>query len=1077
MLRDKATLLLLMVLTMTQLAESQTTQSVLVGRVIDSITGVPVANAAVACVREETTEESKARVGSDGDYAFVSLSSGRYMVTVSAPDYQSQQARALEVPVAGRVELNFRLRPTYDLWESRQPNTWIAPDSQQALSFYGLDVDVSRVAVFNANLGRVTPLESSRSDVIPATYIDNLPLTGRDVYTMLVLLPGVTADTATARGLGFSVNGQRPSSSNYLLDGLENNSLLVTGPLTAALPEFVQEYRVSTSNFSAEYGRTSGFITNAITRSGTNRLHGTVFFNLKNEGLNANGFQENAQGVPRAPLREYQPGGFVAGPIVRDRLFFSAGAHHSRSRSESDPQLFNLPTREFVNATDPNSYAGKLLRAYLPAYAPTGVPNSGLVSYSPPADFDRSGGLLRVDGYSQSRAQHFFARIALDRIYQPALLPSPYAQLSNPYRQTALSLAAALLSRWGATMTNELRAARTGDSEYLQSPHSEVPFLEVDQGVGAGGGFYHVSLPGAISPFNYRNRGRNWEVLDNWTRVSGRHALKAGAGFLQRAVNLELAVYPQGRFEFRTLADFAAGTPSYLYTEVDKFTGSTNMESPKRSYRYGQTYAFAQDSYHASSRLTFDYGVRYEYFGSPMNTGAQKDALVLLGSGNSIQSSIAAAKEVLPAASGGQAIYSSRPSNWAARAGAAWDVAGTGRTLLRASYGIFYDRLFDNLWENLIQNRYQTRTYVIGHAVDLSSPLSQIEAAATPQSSSQIVNTLAFQPRLRAPRVQSAFVSLQQKLTPGMMLEISGIASRGKQLITTDDVNRPYSGPVDSTNVLGYLNPAFADIDYRANQGSSDYTAITASLRVRRKRLSGQVSYTLSHSIDNQSESLAGTFFDFNQFAGASKAAYPYFSSFTREFASGLDRGNSDFDQRQNLVFLATYESPRISARRFLSALTRDWTASTLGAVRSGLPFTVYGPVNYSGSPPEILINQRANLVPALRCVLRNRRKWRPGAFEFGGVLERQTEHLGHEWTQCFRWAWAAEYRFFTCAFLPGSGHAGIRETQAPCRFLQPPEPCESEQPRFLLWFPNLRIRPVRPTRDQQRVPSAQPLE
>ncbi len=137
------------------------------------------------------------------------------------------------------------------------------------------------------------------SAVIDSKEIEQLPLDGRDVYTMLVALPGVTADAGTSRGLGVSVNGQRPSSSNYLLDGLENNNYLVTGPLTAEAPEAVQEYRISTNNYSAEYGRTSGFVANAVSRGGSNQFHGIGYEYLKNAVLNANGFQENLAGVPR----------------------------------------------------------------------------------------------------------------------------------------------------------------------------------------------------------------------------------------------------------------------------------------------------------------------------------------------------------------------------------------------------------------------------------------------------------------------------------------------------------------------------------------------------------------------------------------------------------------------------------------------------------------------------------------------------------------------------------------------------------------------------------------------------------
>ena len=110
---------------------------------------------------------------------------------------------------------------------------------------------------------------------------------------MLVSLPGVTADNGTARGLGISVAGQRPSSSNYLLDGVENDNYLITGPLNPVAPEAVQEYRISTNNYSAEYGRTSGFIANAVTRAGGNEFHGVGYEYLKNTMLNAADFNDN----------------------------------------------------------------------------------------------------------------------------------------------------------------------------------------------------------------------------------------------------------------------------------------------------------------------------------------------------------------------------------------------------------------------------------------------------------------------------------------------------------------------------------------------------------------------------------------------------------------------------------------------------------------------------------------------------------------------------------------------------------------------------------------------------------------
>ena len=915
---------------------------------MDSLTGLPV-RATVTCTSDVTAQVTFAIAATQG-FTVPSLSPGTYRIRVSAPGYQSQEARALELPVAARFELNFRMRPLSDVWEQRQFRSLVLPESQQALGIYGLDVDTSRSVVFDPNRGLVTPLDNSLSEVVSHVDIDNLPLLGRDVYTMLLLLPDVTSDAATARGLGFSVNGQRPSSSNYLLDGTENNNLLVTGPLSAAVPEFIQEYRVSTSDYSAEYGRTSGFVANAITRSGGDQWHGQGYFYFENDSLNANDFQANASGFQRTPFTEIQPGLFVAGPLLRKRLFLSAGFQEVRSHGLSTTQLYALPTTNFIDSqTDPSSYVGQLLRKFSPEVSGSGP--IGLVPIAPVTAFNRLDGLLRLD-YVISSSQRFFGRMAIDRIDQPDIVFNPYRALSSEFFQRSLSIAGGLISRLGPALQNEVRLARTGDAIFLESPHSELPSFADDQSFAANGQFYSVQLPGYPTFPDYRNRGRNWEVLDNLSWISGRHAYKFGAGVLERTIDLSISLYPGGFVEFPNLAALAASQPNFLTVEDDRLSASHAAVSPERSYRYRQFYAFAQDSFHVTNRLTLDYGLRYEYFGSPMNIGPQKDLEVQLAAGTDIESSISGATLVLPTSGRDQSIYTSRPSNWAPRAAFAFDITGKGNTLLRGSYGIFYDRPFDNLWENVIQNRYSTAVWKFSGPVTLNSPLAQLEAAGQSQTSSNLIPFLAFQPSLRAPRTQSAFLGIQQKITRGVDLEVNGLASRSTQLITTDQVNRD-----------GTLNPSLDGyINYRANQGSAHYAGLSTVIRLRQTRFHGQISYTWSHSLDNQSDPLAETFFDFNTFTAARAASSPYISSFTRQFASSLDWGNSDFDQRQNLVLFLTYEPPSIFTRQKVGALFRSWTFSGLGAVRSGLPFTVYAISDYSAALPEIFVNQRANL-------------------------------------------------------------------------------------------------------------------
>ena len=937
---------------------AQTTQGVILGSVVDSLTGRPVTSTKVVCQNEATAAVSYTAGVPTGAYATGSLSPGLYRLTISAPNYQTQQARLIEVPVAGRVELNFRLRPLYDVWESGQYRSWMVPESQQVLGYYGPDVDTSRVAVFNANRGLVSPLEVSMSYVVSPLEIENLPLVGRDVYTMLLLLPGVTSDTATARGLGFSVNGQRPSSSNYLLDGVENNNLLVTGPSSAAVPEFVAEYRVSTANYSAEYGRTSGFIANAIIHSGTNQWHGSTFLFGETQYLNANGFQENAQGFARPTFTQLLPGFTVAGPAVKNKLFVFGGFETLRTHGRDDPQTFALPTQSFIDSTDPASYAGQILREFRPEATPTGRCCIGFATIAPPTSLDRSDAVLRLD-YNASQTQQVFVRAAVDLIGQDNLLADPYPDFAVRFSQHSVSVAAGLVSRLNSSMLNEFRISRSGDALRANTPNSQVPILAIDQRAPLDGTPYFVAMPGRIGVFDYRNQGRNWEFLDNWSWFTRRHLLKFGGGFLERNIDLAVAVYPQGQLEFPQIQDFASNSPSYLNAQYDRASTNFAPVSPGRSYRYRQAYGFAQDSFHWNDRFTVDYGFRYEFYGSPVNVGSQKDYLFQLGNGPNIVSSIQNAVVVPPPASGDQTIYSSQRNNWAVRAGIAWDPTGRGRTVIRASYGIFYDRLFDNLWANVVQNRYATGAWSYDQPVPLGVPLAQLEALGQYVPFTAVIPPLAFQPDLKTPRTQSAFIGVQQSILPSLSLDVHALASRGRQLITTDQVNRQLSVPQTPDNPGGYLNPDLGGIlNYRANQGSSDYSALVTSVRFRKGRLNGQASYTWSHSIDNQSEPLAGTFFNFDTFQASQAAAQTFISSFTRQFASSLDRGNSDFDQRHNLVFFLTYQTNARFENRFANRLLRDWTVGGLGAIRSGLPYTVYS--LYTGS--EVFINERADM-------------------------------------------------------------------------------------------------------------------
>ena len=528
----------------------QTTQGVISGRLLNSITGRPVGGATVAYSSSVNTLAGSTAADEQGYYYLPLLSPGVYRVRVTAAGFQSQEVQELELRVAARIDLDFRLRPLSDVWEAGQYNSVFLPGSKTIVTFYGPDVDSSRSGSFEAQKGRVGSLESSVSEVIDSTEINNLPLSGRDVYTMLVTQPGVTSDLATSRGLGLSANGQRPSASNYLLDGLENNNYLVTGPLVTVAPEAIQEYRISTNNFSAEYGRTSGFLANAITRSGSNAFHGVGYFYLENDALNANGFQENAHGMPRTPDKQIQPGFVVGGPVLKDRLFFSSSYEYFRDRSQQDPQIFTFPaTPGFFNFSIPGRESYQLLHEFAPpVVAGNGV--TGQLKLAPPVEVDRPLAIERLD-YSSGK-DRVMARFMGSLVTQPDFIWSPYKDFISALHDNAWSAGLTDTHTIRPTLTNEARAGFSDDNLYWNRPHSEIPTLVSGDG---------VSLPGSPAFYAYKNDNRTWEFLDNLIWSRGRHQITAGAGLLLRASDGYLTAGQNGEYFFTNVATFALRQP------------------------------------------------------------------------------------------------------------------------------------------------------------------------------------------------------------------------------------------------------------------------------------------------------------------------------------------------------------------------------------------------------------------------------------------------------------------------------------------------------------------------------------
>jgi hypothetical protein len=741
---------------------------------------------------------------------------------------------------------------------------------------------------------------------------------------------------------------------------VENNNYLITGPLTILAPEAIQEYRVSTNNFSAEYGRTSGFLANAITRSGSNSFHGSAYFYLINTVLNANAFQNNLRGSPRTPVKQSEPGYFLGGRILRDRLFFSSAWDYLRSRSQQDPFTFLLPSTSFVtNFTGPGSLARQLLTQFPAPQVSNGNQPTAQLTLTPPVSVDRYLAIERLDYASRDGKDRVMGRVLINRLSRPEFIWSPYKDFVSPLNDYTWAVGASYTRLLRANLTNEARFSASQDNLHWSLAHPEIPTLSTSDlyfvnGVAQSG----VTLPGSPAFYGYKNVNRSWELLDNviWTR--GRHVLTAGAGLLLRSSEGYLTAGQDGQYSFSNIVLFAIDSPIYFRAAIDR-TKIPAVQLPdfNRTYKYPQYFLFAQDTYKMTSRLTANYGIRYEFYGGPQNTGSAQDSLIRLGPGSTLAQQLTGATLPSPA-SGDEQLFGSDKTDFAGRVGASYDLFGSGRTLLRGAYGIFYDRPFDNLWQNLRNNRFILPLLTLPRGrTNYLAPVASVLASFQGQTlASDFPDLTLVAPDLHNGYAHSYFAGIQHRVTDNFMLEVNGLGSYGRRLITTDIINRDFS------TAAGRYNPNLPDIAYRAGQGFSDYNALAAVARYRTTRGMAQASYTWSHSIDNQSDALVGDFFNLNFTSIQTTGATSGRSAFSEQFNTQADRGNSDFDQRHNLVIFSYWELPAALEGSKWGMLLRGWTVSELAAFRSGFPYTVIGTSNAIAGQGEIL-NNRPNIL------------------------------------------------------------------------------------------------------------------
>lgn len=811
----------------------------------------------------------------------------------------------------------------------------------------------------------------------------------------LVSLSGNISDAdpngSTGRGVGASINGQRSSSTSILLDGVENVNTFVAGIGQQTPLDSVSEFRVITSNFSAENGRASGGIVNAVTKAGTNSFNGTVYEFNRNSKFATNNFDNNARGIPRAQFNRNQFGYAVGGPIVKNKLFFFNSTEWTRVRSQDTATAF-IPTQAFINASNVNTRnyfakfgaLGSNVRATGRTFgsdARVGGGNTPLfqeVTFGIPAD--AGGGfptnnystVTRID-YNLSDKTQIFGRYALEnnRPFEGNYDVSPYQGFTvgtTGRNQNALVSLTQTISPSLISQTKVAYSRQTENNSVGADPNTPTlsgnfggpgglsiyfpGFLSLSPGVGLPtSGTQHLAqlnedVTYVVGNQNFRFGGQYVYIRDNKLFPAYQNASQ-NLGFNQTTVinnlfngtlvSFDGAINPQGRFPGQTV--------------------TTPVTAPNfaRSNRYHEFALYANDSWRIKPRLTLNLGLRYEFYGVQRNVDPSIESNFFLGSGATLQEQVRSGSVQTSTQSGG--LWNPDKNNFAPRLGIAYDVFGDGRTSVRGGYGIAYERNFGNVTFNVIQNPPNYAVLSILPS-DVGGTLPIFTNSSGPLGGSGITRTLG-RVSLRAvdSNIKNAYAhfysaAFEHQLFRNTVVSATYSGSAGRDLYSIANINRAGSGVrflnSNATNCPGLtatnrLNCQYGNINFRSNEGYSNYNGLTLALDSNDLfglGLTVTNRYTFSKSEDN----LSSTFSDGYQGNFA--------LGFIDPFNPSLDYGPSDFDIRHRLVSSFILDAP------FAKNIENGFLKSALGGiqftgqvnVQSGRPFTIYDCTNASAT-------------------------------------------------------------------------------------------------------------------------------
>ncbi len=967
------------------MSSAQTFRGAIEGTVLDS-TGASIPGAQVTVTSLDTNLVRQVTADDSGNYAATELPLGMYKVTASKNGFRTETTSGIQVTVGAPQRVDLKLAPG----------------------------DTKEIIEVTAEVALVESSSDAQGGTVTSEQVSEVPVNGRDFGKAVLLVPGATSDPAAVSdspgAFGtFSINGNRGRANNYLLDGTDMNDGYrndpaineagVFGTPATLLPlDALAEIPVI-SGADAEFGRNSGAIVNSVTKSGTNALHGGFFEFFRNNALDARNFF-NTTAVPQNPFHNNQFGGSLGGPIKKDSTFFYL-AYEGQREYGGQSSLGHVPTQgdiaaalnspTVVGAGGENPVIANLLarHPWPDANIPLDANGNNLLATTRFSN--------RVDSVIGKIDQHFGAGDVLtgryffgdsDQSFPLALVGGGGLPGFNTLTPTRVQLVS--ISFTHIITPRLLLEFRSGYNRFAETffpqdksfdPRSIG--LNTPQGNDTGLPEIIVSGEATIGANTSLPRGRvdtNWQYVTNASYILGKNNLKWGYEFRRTFVNGFFDNGYRGRLLFPDLPSFLAGLPSGTLT-----TGNHEAQGDSRRGTFQNNHAFyVQDNIRLTRKLVITAGLRWDDYGV---IGEERNRFSIFD-------------PTIPGPRQVNQLYPRDLNNFAPRASLAYDVFGTGRTVVRAGWGLFYDAFSQDFFVGQLPwntfNPGPAYNDIGGAAPILFSGSAAIAVTPGPCAGPAIPipNTSSCAPpvfskfgatdiftvdqKIRTPYIQNYNFNIQQKLASGVVLQMGYVGSTGRKLFRYRDLNQSIGG-----GSLPY--PDFVYINQFESSAISNYNSLQTMLKLRTHGLNSMVNYTWSHSIDTASDGQ-----DF-----VPNATQP-----DNSFNPSGERANSNFDTRQRFSWNFVYELPKTQKYK---ALLSDWALNGILAIQTGQPVNVnylfegdfngsdeyFGRPDVVGNPfagrhfPNTFLNAGAFAVPC---------SWDPVA----GSCVSGTQHFGN---------------------------------------------------------------------------------